>query len=145
MTSNLSNVAVCHAELSHWEFWSRLDRHLDKAGFAGKVRDRMAYVLLEEGRPVGLLRYGLFWDSIPFCNMLYVDGHCQGKGYGRLLMEHWEREMKHRGCGLLMTSTQVDETAQHFYRHLGYQDAGGFVLNVPGFEQPMELIMVKGI
>lgn len=42
-----------------------------------------------------------------------------------------------------MTSTQVDENAQHFYRKLGYQDAGGLLLNSPGFEQPMELFLVK--
>ena len=53
--------------------------------------------------------------------------------------------MKKVGYGMVMTSTQVDEEAQHFYRKLGYQDAGGFVVNVPGFEQPMEMLMVKGI
>ena len=41
------------------------------------------------------------------------------KGYGRLLMEHWEQDMKEQGHGMLLTSTQVDEDAQHFYRRLG--------------------------
>lgn len=44
-----------------------------------------------------------------------------------------------------MTSTQVDETAQHFYRKLGYRDAGGLLLDVPGYEQPMELFLIKAI
>ena len=44
-----------------------------------------------------------------------------------------------------MTSTQVDEEAQHFYRKLGYQDAGGLVIRIPGYEQPMELFLVKDI
>ena len=47
--------------------------------------------------------------------------------------------------GILLTSTQVDEEAQHFYRKLGYKDCGGFVIDVPGYEQPMELFMIKGI
>ena len=51
--------------------------------------------------------------------------------------------MRAAGCGMVMTSTQVDESAQHFYRKLGYRDAGGFVVDIPGCEQPMELIMVK--
>ena len=33
---------------------------------------------------------------------------------------------------MVMTSTQVDEEAQHFYRKLGYKDAGGFVVDIPG-------------
>lgn len=127
------------------EFWYRLDRHLPEAEFDRKVADRRGYVLLRGDTPIGLLRYNLFWDNTPFCTMLFVDWNHQGKGYGRLLMEHWERDMKARGYGMLLTSTQVDETAQHFYRKLGYKDCGGFVVDVPGYEQPMELFLVKGI
>ena len=50
-----------------------------------------------------------------------------------------------QGYGMLMTSTQVDEDAQHFYRKLGYKDCGGFVIDVPGYEQPMEMIMIKEV
>ena len=31
-------------------------------------------------------------------------------------MEYWEAEMKNQGFCMVMTSTQVDESAQHFYR-----------------------------
>lgn len=77
--------------------------------------------------------------------MLFVDWEHQGKGYGRELMSYWERDMKKSGYGMVMVSTQVDEQAQHFYRKLGYQDAGGLVINVPGYEQPMELFLIKEI
>ncbi len=50
---------------------------------------------------------------------------------------------KAAGHALCLTSTQVDEQAQHFYRKLGYQDAGGLLLTSSGFEQPMELFLVK--
>lgn len=50
-----------------------------------------------------------------------------------------------RGYGMLLTSTQVDEEAQHFYRKLGYKDCGGFVIDVPGYEQPMEMFLIKGV
>ena len=62
-----------------------------------------------------------------------------------MLMEHWQTDMKVQGYGMLFTSTQVDESAQHFYRKLGYKDCGGFVVDIPGYEQPMELILVKRI
>ena len=77
--------------------------------------------------------------------MLFIDNGWRGRGYGKLMMEHWEQDMKTLGYGMLMTSTQVDEEAQHFYRKLGYKDCGGFVIDVPGYEQPMEMIMIKAI
>ena len=101
--------------------------------------------MLDGNTPVGLLRYNLFWDNTPFCTMVFVDWPHQGKGYGKMLMEHWQTDMKVQGYGMLFTSTQVDESAQHFYRKLGYKDCGGFVVDIPGYEQPMELILVKGI
>ena len=30
-------------------------------------------------------------------------------------------------------------------RKLGYKDCGGFVVDVPGYEQPMEMIMIRAI
>lgn len=122
-----------------------LDRHLPEQEFRGKVSEKRGYVLLDEGKPVGLLRYNLFWDNTPFCTMLFVDWDCQRKGYGKKLVEHWESDMKAQGYGMLLTSTQVDEEAQRFYRKLGYKDCGGFVIDVPGYEQPMEMFLIKGI
>ncbi len=138
-------INVRYVEEKDKEFWYRFDRHLSKAEFEGKVREHRGYVLLENDIPIGLLRYNLFWDNIPFCNMLYVDPNYQGKGYGRRLMEYWEQDMKAQGCGMVLTSTQVDEEAQHFYRKLGYKDCGCLVIDVPGYKQPMELFMIKSV
>ena len=77
--------------------------------------------------------------------MLYIHPAYQGKGYGKALLSYWESDMKRAGCGMVMTSTQVDEAAQHFYRKNGYMDAGGFVINIPAYRQPMEMIMLKEI
>lgn len=138
-------TVIRYVQTEDKDFWYTLDRHLPEEEFAGKVRDKRGYVLLEDGRPAGILRYNLFWDNIPFCTLLFVDWKFQKKGYGRMLMEHWEKDMKAQGYGMLLTSTQVDEQAQHFYRKAGYKDCGGFVVDIPGYEQPMELFLVKGI
>ena len=127
------------------EFWFSLDKHLSEQEFNNKVRDNRGYVLLDDNKPVGLLRYNLFWDNTPFCNLIYINNECQGKGFGKLLIEYWENDMKSQGYGILLTSTQVDESAQHFYRKLGYKDCGGFVIDIKGYEQPMELFLVKSI
>ena len=127
------------------DFWFSLDRHLPETEFEKKVRDRQGYVLLRDGKPLGLLRYNLFWDNTPFCTMLYIASDFQGQGYGKKLMEYWEKNMKEQGYGMVLTSTQVDEQAQHFYRKLGYKDCGGFVVDIKGQEQPMELFLIKAL
>lgn len=124
-------------------FWYQLDKHLPETEFEKKVRDQQGYVLFENGVAAGLLRYNLFWDNMPFCTMLFVDWRKQKKGFGRELMNHWETDMKKQGYGMVLVSTQVDETAQHFYRKLGYKDCGGLTIDIPGYEQPMELFLSK--
>ncbi len=47
--------------------------------------------------------------------------------------------MKQKGFNMVMTSTQADEGAQHFYRKLGYQDAGCLLLDT----QPLEIFLTK--
>ncbi|MCI6997471.1 MAG: GNAT family N-acetyltransferase [Eubacterium sp.] len=75
--------------------------------------------------------------------MLFVDWLKQKKGFGRELMKYWENDMSNQGYGMVMLSTQVDEDAQHFYRKIGYKDCGGFTVDIPGFEQPLEMFMSK--
>lgn len=138
-------MEIRYVEKGDKEFWFSLDKHMLEAEFKKKIRDKMGYVLLEDNKPIALLRYNLFWDNTPFCTMLCVDWNHHGKGYGKALMSFWEKDMKSAGYGMVMTSTQVDEDSQHFYRKLGYKDAGGFVINIPKYEQPMEMIMLKEI
>ncbi|MNP74328.1 hypothetical protein D3C76_1711890 [compost metagenome] len=47
--------------------------------------------------------------------------------------------MKQKGYDMVMTSTQADEGAQHFYRKLGYKDAGCLILD----SQPLEILLTK--
>jgi ribosomal protein S18 acetylase RimI-like enzyme len=140
-----ASVSVRSVTDADKDFWFSLDRHLDKEEFDRKVRDRMGYVLMKGDQPIAILRYMLFWDSIPFCTMLYVQENEQRNGFGHMLMKHWEKEMKAKGYGLVMTSTQKDEEAQFFYRAIGYTDCGALDLPFPGYEQPTELIMGKAL
>jgi len=58
-------------------------------------------------------------------------------------MLFWENEMCELGYKVVMTSTQIDEQAQHFYRKLGYIDKGGLFLDNTPIEQPQEVLMIK--
>ena len=31
------------------------------------------------------------------------------------------------------------------YQKLGFKDCGGFIIDVPGYEQPMEMMMIKAV
>ena len=138
-------IKIRYVEASDKEFWYSLDKHLPETEFQNKVYTKRGYVLSLNNKPVGLLRYNLFWDSVPFCTMIFIDCQYQGKGYGKQLIQYWENDMKRRGYEMLLTSTQVDEKAQHFYRKLGYKDCGGFVIDIPQYAQPMEMFFIKSI
>lgn len=62
-----------------------------------------------------------------------------------MLLEHWENDMSARGYGIVMTSTRVDENAQHFYRKMGHKDCGGLIIDIPPYAQPMEMFFIKEI
>ena len=138
-------IEIRYVQSGDKEFWYGLDKHLPEDEFKKKVRDKQGYILLKDNKPIGLLRFNLFWDNTPFCTMLFIDRNYRGKGLGKTLIEYWEADMKSQGYGMLLTSTQVDEEAQHFYRKLGYKDCGGFVINIPKYEQPMEMFFIKEI
>ncbi|MDR2747467.1 MAG: GNAT family N-acetyltransferase, partial [Treponema sp.] len=95
----------------------------------------------EGGVLLGWLRYNLFWDNVPFVNMLYIIEGCRKKGIGKKLLGRWEEEMKGRGYNNALTSTQSNEEAQHFYRKMGYTEIGGMKY----LDEPYELIFFKAL
>ena len=115
------------------------DHHIARDVLKESIRQGRVLIAEEGGEPVGWLRWSLFWDNTPFMNLLYLlDGH-RGQGLGRALTDRWEADVAALGYKRVMTSTQSDEGAQHFYRKLGYRDAGALLL--PG--EPTELILIK--
>ena len=90
---------------------------------------------------VGWLRWGLFWDEVPFMNMLHVAQERRHQGIGRLLVDAWELRCREDGHATVMTSTQSNESAQHFYRRMGYQDAGCLLLP----DEALEILFTKTI
>ena len=115
------------------------DRHIARDVLTESIRQNRVLIMEQGGGRVGWLRWNLFWDNTPFMNLLYLlDGH-RGQGCGRALVAHWEADMASLGYTRVMTSTQSDEAAQHFYRKLGYRDAGALLL--PG--EPAELLFLK--
>lgn len=103
------------------------DTYVDKKEMLNLIALNRVYIMEEDGKFIGWLRYNLFWDNTPFMNMISLNDENRGKGYGRTFVQFWEDEMRKLGYKTVMTSTASDEFAQHFYIKLGYSTVGGFL------------------
>jgi len=117
-----------------------LDSHIPVERLWDCIQNNRVWLLLEGERIDGVLRYSLFWQSIPFLDLLFLEEECRGKGYGRAMMEHWEDAMARQGFSHVMLSTQSDETARYFYEKLGYRCIGSFL---PPEQEADELMYLK--
>lgn len=117
------------------------DKHISEDELAYSMMRERILIIEENNHLIGWLRYNLFWDNTPFMNMLYILEDYRGKRYGKVLTLFWEGQMKRLGYELVMTSTLSNEGAQHFYRKLGYRDAGSLLLP----QEPLEIIFIKSI
>lgn len=78
-------IEVRYVQINDRDFWYRYDKHLPGQEFENKVKDKKGYILLEDYQPIGLLRYNLFGDNIPFCTMIYIDQNFQK----RVMEQNW--------------------------------------------------------
>ncbi len=134
---------VTHATKKDIYDYFQIDKHLPKWEYESKIRDKRCYIIGYNKKTIGVMRYNLLFDSIPFLTLIFVDKPYRNKGFGKQALQFWEKEMGQLGHKMVITSTQIDEEAQHFYRKLGYIDKGGLFLDNTPFEQPQELFMVK--
>ncbi len=125
------------------EFWFTVDKSIDELTFENKVRDFQSYIFEETYRKIGLLRYSLFGDRFPFCNLLYISETYRHQGCGKALLNYWEQDMKSRGYRCVMVSSQVTDDAHCFYRGMGYQEIGSLLLPEDRTNSTMEIFMLK--
>lgn len=139
MNTENKALLIRHVQTSDFPFLSAHDPHIDSAMMQQKIAAREMLIAEMGIEPVGLLRWGWFWDNTPFMNLLFVVESWRGKGIGSRLTAHWESLMRVANAEFVLTSTYSHESGQHFYRKRGYQDIGGFAL--PG--EPLEIILYK--
>ena len=136
---------IRYVERADKSFWFTLDEHMSEAEFGSKLRDRRGYIICNGNEPVGVLRYNLFWDNIPFLTLIYLKMEYRRKRFGEKSLLSWENEMRELGYKVVMTSTQADEQAQHFFRKLGYIEKGSLSFDNTPLEQPLEMFMLKSL
>ena len=89
----------------------KYDSHIHHNKVGECIHNGFVDVLCDDDKIVGVLRYNLFWQSIPFLDLLFIDEAYRGQGWGSKMMADWEETMKHMGYPYVMLSTQEDETA----------------------------------
>jgi len=127
------------ASTSDLPFLGEGDRHVSPDVLVDVVSAGRVMVVEVDGLPVGFLRWGLFWDQVPFMNLLWVLPDWRGQGIGTALVDAWEKSQRVAGHSMVLTSTVSAETAQHLYRRLGYIDSGALLLP----DEPAELLLRK--
>ena len=118
---------------------AKLDSHIPPSRLGECIYNGQVYILKDNSIKnggqnhrlndpvIGVLRYSLFWQTIPFLDLLYIDAEYRHQGFGTQMIHDWEERMKICGYKYVMTSTQADESAWKFYEKLGYHKVGGFL------------------
>lgn len=116
-----------------------IDQHISPENCLKSIKDQRILIAKTKSQIVGVLRFGYFWDAIPMINLIYIHEFFRGRGIGQKLHEEFEYSMRQMGYQKLMTTTQIDENGQLFFKKVGYEIFGSF--KYPN--QADELIMFK--
>ena len=136
-----NKISIKAAELTDMAAILLYDKHISANELKNSIIQNKVLVAKRNDELAGWLRWNLFWDNTPFLNMLFLLDEYRRQGYGRQLVLFWEEQMKQNGHDLVITSTLSNESAQHFYRKLGYSDAGCLLLK----REPLEIIFTKDL
>ncbi len=134
-------IEIRFATSQDYDYLVHNDRQIKPEVVKKKIEDAEIIVVLDNEQNIGWLRFNYFWDEIPFMNMLWIEEDYRRKGIGTRLVNFWETEMFQRDKNQVMTSTLSDETAQHFYRKLEYQDCGSLLLP----DEALEIFFLKSL
>lgn len=132
---------IRYAKESDFEILRKYDKHICEMELKNSINAKRILVMQDRNRLIGWLRFNMFWDNLPFMNMLYLLEGDRGKGYGKQLVAFWEKEMLKGGHRMVLTSTLSSEQAQFFYRKNGYTDCGSLLLP----KEPLEIILLKNL
>lgn len=136
-------MQIKYVKLEDKDFVMSIDKHVNESLYNNRVYTKSGYVLWEKEEPVGVMSYCVLWDNLPFLNLIYLKEPYRNRGFGAQAMMFWEDDMRGQGYKMVLISTQVDESAQNFYRKLGYIDCGALLFTNTPIDQPMELFLRK--
>jgi hypothetical protein len=107
-------------------FLRSLSSRLSDSVLQKQVRDGRLRIIEIGEQPIGILKF-LLQESM------------RHRGYGTEAVRAWEQEMVEQGFDIVLISTLANETAQHFWRKMGYVDCGSFSVR----NKPSDLFMQR--
>nr|MBA5586468.1 GNAT family N-acetyltransferase [Anaerobacillus isosaccharinicus] len=127
-------ITYHYAATNDYEYLKEKDRHVSAEMLERKIKYKEVIVAKDGDQIVGWLRFGYFWNVVPYMNLIHVLDSYRGLDVGTNLGTYWENEMRSKGHQMVLTSTMAVETSQQFYRKCRYVDVGGFLLEKEGLE-----------
>ena len=140
MSSAGSEILRAAAE-TDFDFLRGFSNEPGDAQLRTQIRDGRLRIIEPAGVPAGFIKFYVLWETLPFMEVIILLEDRRGRGLGREAVRQWEREMAARSFTRVIISTQANETAQGFWRRIGYKDCGS--LNLP--DRPIELFMFRDI
>jgi len=89
-------MVIRYAETAD-HLWLKQHDNISEEILKIKIGLKEIYVVQDGCELIGWLRYNLFWDSIPFINLIFFLEEHRRKGIGKKLVHFWENEMKEKG------------------------------------------------
>ena len=77
---------IRYADLSDYEMLLHRDSHIKADALKEAIRQKHVLLMFAGGHFAGWLRWNLFWDEIPFMNMLYFLKDYRGLGFVHSLL-----------------------------------------------------------
>jgi ribosomal protein S18 acetylase RimI-like enzyme len=139
----MTHSHLTFATEADYAYLAARDQHVSPAILTQKITRGEIIMLYDDAdaRPIGWLRFGYFWDELPFMNLIQIEDSYRRQGYGTQLITFWEDAMRRQNHACVLTSSLANEQAQHLYRRLGYIDCGALLL--PG--EALEIIFRKAL
>ncbi len=77
---------IRYADMRDFAALKEHDKHISESELKNILSAKRVLVLYQGDTFIGWLRFGLFWDNIPFMNMLYILDAYRGQGNGTKLV-----------------------------------------------------------
>jgi len=88
------DIKIKYAENKDLLWLIEKDKHVSENVLKNKIENKEIFVVEKNNQIIGWLRYNLFWDNIPFMNMVYFLVEYRKIGLGAKLVKYWEDEIK---------------------------------------------------
>lgn len=81
-------ITLKKAEEEDANFRATVDGHVKS------IADGRAYIILNDGAPVGVIAYTMFWEELPFLTLIKLLPEYRRRGFGRVAIALFEEELK---------------------------------------------------